>query len=1055
MRHLHRQTPLDYENLEVLHRNREDPHASFIPFQDEATAMARERGFSSRFKLLNGTWKFHLASRPEAVPEGFFQPGFADHDWSGMPVPGNWQMHGFEKPNYTNSAYPYPLDPPYVPDENSTGCYRRVFMLPSEWDKMRTFIVFQGVNSAFHLWVNGKEVGYSQGSHIPAEFDITDYLQPGENLLAAQVYKWSDASYLEDQDFWRLSGIFRDVYLVARPYVFIRDVFVRTPLDSAYRDATLELDVDLENRGDCGMENLSVSARLLDPAADSSELLNLELAPQSCLPAGERATLATAALVTAPRKWTAETPELYALVVSLKDGDRVLESIGLRVGFRQVEIRDQQFCVNGVPIKIHGVNRHDFHPDLGHVTPRPHMREDVVLMKQYHINAVRTSHYPNDPFWYELCDEYGLYVIDEADLETHGFDYERDDIPARQERFRAAFVERARRMVERDKNHACIVVWSLGNESGYGPNHAAMAAWIRECDGSRPIHYERDNGNECVDICSGMYWPHAKMIEQGESDDPRPFFLCEYVHAMGTGPGGLSEYWDIIRAHRRLMGGCVWEWCDHGIRQQAADGAEWFAYGGDFGDSPNDGNFCCDGMVSPDRRPHTALIEHKTVLQPVQVEMPDPAADRLRITNRRFFTSLDDLRLVWSLQEDDRVLAQGESELPAIPAGESRECELGFKVPEIAAGATCWLNLHFLTKHSTIWAEAGYEAARAQFEIAAPVTDRPDPVVRTSCSGRQLAVREDENRLYVIGNDFALTFDRHTAMLTDWTFHGTGLLASPPRIQLWRAPTDNDRHLRKEWRAAGYERMQQRINAFDVITEDPDRVELLVRATMGAYSLRVPFRVSYAYAIAQSGMISLRASLDEVLEDELPPLPRFGLEFMMPSGFTEFTWYGRGPHSSYVDICRSAFVGVYSSTVAEQSLIPYSRPQECGNKHETRWAAITAASGVGLLAMGDPLIDVGVSHYSTEDLSAPARKTSELVTENLSAAMHPHELTMLDRTVVHVDGFHNGIGTNSCGPRELPEYSLAPEPMAFTAKLLPIHTATTDPMQAWRACAHL
>lgn len=1048
MQRLYPRQVQDYENLDLLHRNRERPRASFIPFQNEETALSRDRDCSSRFKLLNGDWQFHLASRPERTPENFFSPDFSAQDWATIPVPGNWQMHGFGKPNYSNSAYPYPMDVPHVPDENPTGCYRHLFSLPEGCRNQRCFIVFQGVNSAFHLWLNGEPVGYSQGSHMPAEFELTDHLKSGDNLLAVQVYKWSDGSYLEDQDFWRLSGIFRDVYLLIRPPIFIRDLFIRTPLDAAYQNATLELDLSLTLPPGAEEQNLSVSSRLIEPVAET-EISHCNLSATSPPPHADERVFKAAIPVESPRKWTAETPTLYSLVISLKRDGEILESLCLRVGFRQVEIKDQQLCINGVPIKIHGVNRHDFHPDFGHFTPREHMRADVLLMKQHHLNTVRTSHYPNDPFWYELCDEYGLYVIDEADLETHGFGYDNEDIPARNEAFRQAFLDRARRMVERDKNHASIIIWSLGNESGFGPNHVAMSDWIRRHDSSRPIHYERDSQNECVDICGGMYWPHQALAKQGESADPRPFFLCEYVHAMGMGPGGLSEYWDIIRAAPRLLGGCVWEWCDHGIRQVTEDGVEWFAYGGDFGDVPNDGNFCCDGMVSPDRQPHVALIEHKTVLQPVLVELPDPARPNcLRLTNRRFFTNLDDLRAEWILRADDAELARGTLVLPSVPPGKSADWELDFTPPAITPGATCLLDIHFTLQQPVPWADADYEIARAQFELEVPVKKEKTGRPAESATAAALQLDEQKNTLVVFGENFSFTFEKISGRLTHWAANQVNLLTVAPAIQLWRAPTDNERHLRREWCAAGYERLQHRLDAFDLVSETPDRVELRVQATLGAFSLRVPFRVSYRYVIQRNGLLQIQAALDEVLQKDLPPLPRFGLEFKMPGAFSQFSWYGRGPHASYADICKSAFVGVYHSTVAAQT-VPYSRPQECGNKYQTRWALLTQPQGAGLLAMGEPLIDFSVSNFATEDLSSPTGRTWEMISENLSTARHPHELTRLDQTVVNLGGFHNGIGTNSCGPRELPQYSLTPEPMAFTVRLLPVMANDADPMQLW------
>ena len=1028
--------PHDWENLQVLGINREPAHATLFPYPDASTALTGERGASPWFKLLNGTWQFVLVPHPGAVPEGFETEEFDAGDWDPVPVPGNWQMLGYDRPPYTIVNYPYPVDPPHVPSDNPVGCYRRSFSLPGSWDGRRVFLTFEGVNCAFYVWVNGQKVGYSQGSHMPAEFDITPYVREGANLLAVQVLKWSDASYLEDQDFWRLSGIFRDAYLIATPDVHIRDIFVRTPLGRDCRDATLEVSAGVRNYDDKPVAGFTVTAQLLD-ADGTCVLPERQVGGAIDLGADEETTLSLDAPVGNPRKWTAETPHLYSLLLALRnDAGEVLEVERVRVGFRQVEIKKGQFLVNGTPIKILGVNRHDSHPDLGHAVSLASMLQDIVVMKRHNINCVRTSHYPNDPRWYDLCDEYGLYVIDEADLETHGFGYEAADIPAKLPEWREAFVERAVRMVERDKNHACIIMWSLGNESGYGENHAAMSEWIRRRDPSRPIHYERaietkeTPAPSSVDVVSQMYTTVEGVISQGErKDEKRPFFLCEYAHAMGQGPGNLEEYWEAFWKYPRLLGGCVWEWVDHAIRQSTDMGEEWFAYGGDFGDFPNDGNFCVDGLNFPDRIPHTGLVEYKHVIQPAHVEAVDLAKGKIRILNRLFHRSLEHLDGTWSLRQDERVLAQGRLPRLDIAAGAAREFDLAYPLPQPVPGATYWLDLNFVLAEETSWAPRGYQVASDQFEL--PL--KAPAAVLSLASMPSLAVHETGTEIAIRGEEFLVRFDRHSGTIDDWLCQGTPLLAAGPRVQLWRAPTDNDRWIKEEWKSAGYDRLRHRIRRVEVVDVSRETARIEVDVRLGADSLRPNFDASYAYTLYGSGDVLIDTVLTP-LRDGLPNLPRVGLEMRLPSGFDFFSWYGRGPHESYADRQDSAPVGVYAGTVQEQ-YVPCIYPQENGNKADTRWAAVTNLRGQGLLAMAMPLLNVSAHHYSVEDLTA---------------SKHTYELTRLDETVLHLDHAQAGLGSNSCGPRPLPQYLIQSGEIRFSVRLRPFLVDSRAPMSLWK-----
>jgi len=1023
------ETRRDWENPRILGRGLEPPRATFFRWPDEASALTGDRGCAF-FRLLNGHWRFRYLTRPDLAPEGFAAAEFRDDDWDSIPVPSNWQMLGYGRPNYTNVRYPYPVDPPRVPDDNPVGLYRTTFRLPAAWSGRRVFLNFDGVDSAFYVWVNGERVGYSQCSHMPSEFDITPHLRESENLLAVQVFQWSDGSYLEDQDMWRMSGIFRDVYLLAAPAVHVRDVTIRTRLDSSYDDAVLDLSVAVRNRCDLPAEGYQVAARLLDPGG--RDIAQAGVGKAISLPGGGEMEAATSVEVKAPKKWSAEEPDLYTLLLSLRGPDgETAEVLPFAVGFRQIEIDGVRFLLNGVPLEIRGVNRHEIDPDLGHAVSVDSMVRDIVLMKQHNINAVRTSHYPDDPRWLDLCDRYGLYVIDEADLETHGMEAVGDrGRLAKDEEWREAFVDRARRMVQRDRNHPCVIMWSLGNESGYGPNHDAMAAWIRQADPTRPIHYEGAGDAPMVDVVSVMYPTVERLIEEGRrTDDPRPFLMCEYAHAMGNGPGNLKEYWEAIRAHERLLGGCVWEWVDHGLRRRTESGQEWFAYGGDFGDEPNDGNFCIDGLNFPDRVPHSGLIEYKKVLEPVHVEAVDLAQGRLKVWNRYQFSSLGHLRGSWSVFCDDEVVVQGELPRLDTPPGAASDLALDYAIPAPKAGATYWLNLSFALARQTPWAECGYEVAWAQFElpVKAPAAS-PAPIDAMPA----IEVRESEEVISIFGEGFAVRFDRRRGTISSLALRGQPIITAGPRLHVWRAPTDNDVYIAREWRRAGLDCLWHRVDSVSLATPNPHLALIDVAAVVAPHSLPPAFACRYRYFIYGSGDIVI--DTDVTPTRELPNLPRLGLELRLPRALDRMAWYGRGPHESYADRKESARVGVYRGTVREQ-YVPYVMPQENGNKTDVRWAALTDQRGAGLLVIGMPLLNVSAHHFTAEDLTQ---------------ARHTYELKERNETVLNLDYAQAPLGSQSCGPGPLDTYVLKPAPTRFRLRLKAFDSRSESPMALWR-----
>lgn len=1031
----------DWEDPTILQRNRLPAHATLVPFADEASALVGERGLTPYVRLLSGEWDFRWCANPFELPDGWNAPA-AVAGWDRLRVPSNWQMfegRGYDRPHYTNVNYPIPVDPPRVPTDNPVGLYRRSFTVPAGWAGRRVHVHFDGVNSAFYVYLNGRQVGYSQGSHMPSEFDLTALLVPGENLLAVQVFKWSDATYLEDQDFLRLSGIFRDVALVSPAPVFVRDLRVRTELDAACRDAVLDLRLTVASPG-AAAKGQRVAVKLVDAAG--ATVVERAL-PVPVLAVGAEQQLDVQLPVVAPLKWNAEEPNLYTLLVSSLDAaGNVSAVLRQAVGFRRIEIRDQQFWVNGVSIKFQGVNRHDTHPELGHAVSMESMIRDITLMKQHNLNAVRTSHYPNDPRWLDLCDRFGMYVVDEADLETHGFNGANHEggggnwsLPLTHPAWKEACLDRAVRMVERDKNHPCVVVWSLGNESGSGPHHEAMAAWIRQADSTRCIHYEGAGDQAYVDMVSQMYTDIPALIRQGAKtaqEDPRPFFLCEYAHAMGNGPGSLGEYWAAIRASKRLIGGCVWEWADHSVLMRNADGTSHYAYGGDWGDVPNDGNFCVDGLVWPDRTPYPGLTELKKVLEPLTVELVDLAKGVVRIANRYAFRSLAHLDGGWVLACDDQVVAEGRVPLLDLAAGTSRDITLGFPAPQPRAGARWFLNLRFTLAAGTPWAARGHEIACIQLVLPVAVPALPKLAL---ASLPALSVREERNRLVVAGEGWDLGFDTVHGRLDRWSLDGLALLSSGPQVDIWRAPTDNDRNIKQRWRESGYDRMTTRLDRLRV-SRPGDRVVVVeVDSSMGAACRIAPLRVSQRYAVYGSGDVLLTTRI-AIAGRNLPSLPRLGLRLTMPGVFDRMSWFGRGPHDSYRDCRESAMLGKWRGLVQDQ-YVPYVFPQEHGNKADSRWLAVTDVRGSGLLmAAGDSDLSVSASHYATEDLDRAA---------------HTSDLVRRDATFVRLDHLHQGLGSNSCGPLPQPQHRLdATGEHVFTVRLRAFHQDVWSPMRLSR-----
>lgn len=995
-----------WENPEILHINCEKPRAYFIPYESESVAVASFRGDSRYFKSLNGAWKFKYYESVHLVEDDFLATGFDANEWKEIPVPSNWQLHGYDIPQYTNVNYPYPCDPPYVPNMNPAGIYLRDFYADTKQDK-EYYLNFEGVDSCFYLWLNGEFIGYSQVSHMTSEFRVTSALKPGKNRIAVMVLKWCDGSYLEDQDMWRLSGIFRDVYLLERDRVHLSDIHIRTKLDSNCRRGHITCEADVSHGN-----VLDARAVLKDPSGKTISNISKKIHGQDTFSFD----------VPEPFLWSAENPILYS--ICLYAGNEV---IVVKVGIRSFEIRNSVILVNGCAVKFRGVNRHDSHPDLGHTIPTWHMKQDLILMKQHNINAIRTSHYPNDPRFLEYCDELGFYVIDEADLECHGLDMVGEiNRLAMEPSYQNAFLDRMQRMVERDKNHPSVVMWSLGNESGFGDNHIRMAEWAKSRDTGRLIHYEgafsamtpKIADDSCLDVFSGMYIKTSEleqMILPGR--DSRPILLCEYCHAMGNGPGDLKDYWDLLNRYPKLAGAFVWEWTDHSIRTKSADGREYFAYGGDFGDQPNDRNFCIDGLVNPDRKPHTGLMELKQVIAPVRVEALDITEGKFTVTNLYDFIDLSHLALNWRIERDGIPVVGGTFEPLPVQPHESTEVILPYKIDSELRGRV-FLLVWFTTVKDFPWAERGHNVCRFQFELPAIYEKE---VIRMS-EMSAFVLEESNHFLTVDGTDFHYVLDKNTGMFSELCYHGVKLICKQPRLNIWRAPTDNDFFIRKRWESEGYERIVPHIYSVSANSTHDRKVDVICSYSLGGTIKKPVIRGELKWTIFASGDILLDVQAE--VREGMPFLPRFGLQLEMPEGNERVEYFGYGPHESYADKHRSTLKGRFATCVRDMHE-NYIMPQENGSHFGTEWAAVTGLTGIGLLFAGLDDFSFNASHYTPEDLTK---------------AEHDIELVPRKETIINLDYRMSGVGSNSCGPELLECYRLSETKIRFRLRIKPVNT---------------
>ena len=1049
------QTVHDWENHHVLQINREPARAAFTPFH-------AQKGDCSI--CLDGTWKFRWTPVPDERIVEFYQTDFNDKDWVGFPVPANWEVNGYGTPIYVSAGYPFKIDPPRVMGEpkvgyttykerNPVGQYRRSFQLPADWEaRGQTFLRFEGVMSAFYVWINGERVGYSQGSMEPSEFNITNYLHAGENQIALEVYRYSDGSYLEDQDFWRFGGIHRSIHLLHTPDIRIRDYAVRTlPVSTDYQDFILQIDPQFSvYRGMTG-KGTTLQGVLKDASGreiatlkgDVEDILDLEHKagrmnewyPQR----GPRKLGRMSATIKSPKRWTAETPYLYKLHLTLLTAEgEVIEQVEQSVGFRSVEIRNGQLLVNGAPVRFRGVNRHEHDPRTARVMSEERMLQDILLMKQDNINAVRTSHYPNVSRWYELCDSLGLYVMDEADIEEHGLRGTLASTPD----WHAAFLDRAVRMAERDKNHPSIVMWSMGNESGYGPNFAAISAWLHDFDPTRPVHYEGAQGAggepdpKTVDVISRFYtrvkqeylnpgiaegedkeraenarW--ERLLEIAErTNDNRPVMTSEYAHSMGNALGNFKEYWDEIYSNPRMLGGFIWDWVDQGIYKTLPDGRIMVAYGGDFGDKPNLKAFCFNGLLMSDRETTPKYWEVKKVYSPVELRVE---SGELRVTNRNHHTDLSQYRCLWTLSIDGKQKDQGEITLPEVAPGESETIPLPVSIAGKKASAKATsdlrLTISFILKRDALWAKAGHEVAWEQFCI------QEGALLSSKLENRgRLKVRADEEHLSISGSGFSIQWEKNaTGSLTSLTYHGKEMLAHPadfplqPVTQAFRAPTDNDKSfgnwLAKDWSLHQMDNPRISLDSFKHEVREDGAVIVRVQ-TRNRYKEGM-IVTKFLYTILSDGTIDLKTTFQP--QGILPELPRLGIAFCLSSDYNTFIWQGRGPQDNYPDRKTSAAVGLWKRSVADQ-YVHYPRPQDSGNKEEVCRLMLTDRHGKGIRVDAvEDVFSASALHYTAQDLYKE--------THDCNLKPRPEVILSLDAAVL-------GLGNSSCGPGVLKKYAI-------------------------------
>lgn len=1006
----------EWKNPEINAVNRAPMHTNYFAYSSSEEAAKADKENSSNFMTLNGIWKFNWVKNADARPTDFYRTDYNDKGWGQMKVPGVWEMNGYGDPIYVNVGYAwrsqYKNNPPYVPIENNhVGSYRKEIIIPAEWSGKEIFAHFGSVTSNMYLWVNGKYVGYSEDSKLEAEFNLTKYLKPGKNLIAFQVFRWCDGTYLEDQDFFRYSGVGRNCYLYSRNKKYIQDIRVTPDLDSNYTNGTLNVALNLNGSG-------TVELNLTDPAGKS-------VATAQVNGNGQKSVVMD---VRNPEKWTAETPNLYTLTATLKNGSNTLEVIPVKVGFRKIELKGGQILVNGQPVLFKGADRHEMDPDGGYVVSRERMLQDILRMKQLNINAVRTCHYPDDNLWYDLCDQYGIYVVAEANIESHGMGYGKETL-AKNPSYKKAHMERNQRNVQRGYNHPSIIFWSLGNEAGYGPNFEQCYTWIKNEDKTRAVQYEQAGTNEFTDIFCPMYYDYDACKKYSEGNIDKPLIQCEYAHAMGNSQGGFKEYWDLIRKYPKYQGGFIWDFVDQSNHWKNKDGIDIYGYGGDFNKyDASDNNFNDNGLISPDRRPNPHAHEVGYFYQSIWTTPGDLSKGEIKVYNENFFRDLSAYYMEWQLLANGEVMQTGVVQDLNVAPQQTATLKLNLNTEKICPCKELLLNVTYKLKAAETLMPAGSTVAYDQLTIR-PYTAKALELKNQKASNLDIVVPvikdNDHNYLIVEGENFIIEFNKHNGYLSRYEADGMQLLNPGAQLtpNFWRAPTDNDygaglQHRYAVWKNPGLKltSLKQSIENEQAIVQ----AEYEMKAVKGKLFL--------TYVINNEGAVKVTQKMEAGKEEKVSDMFRFGMQMQMPENFNEVEYYGRGPVENYADRNHSTLIGKYRQTVAEQ-FYPYIRPQETGTKTDLRWWRVLNISGNGLQFVGDAPFSASALNYSIESLDDGVQKDQR----------HSPEVAKAPFTNLCIDKVQMGLGcVNSWGTLPLEKYRVPYQDYEFSFILTPV-----------------
>lgn len=999
----------NWENFQLLHENRLAPRAYFFSYATEKLATTFQRELSQHFQLLSGQWRFQYFTNPQLVSEAFYSQAMPE--WSDITVPNMWQMEGHGDLQYTDEGFPFPIDVPFVPTDNPTGAYQRDFFLGQEWDQQQTLIKFDGVETYFEVYVNGQYIGFSKGSRLTAEFDISAAVQAGKNLLCVRVMQWADSTYIEDQDMWWTGGIFRDVYLVGQHATHIHDIQLRTDFDHNYQNATLSGHIDVASTLSDQSNRFTLEYALYDGHTLVTQTLSEAFSVQ------RQHTIDFSFEVNQPKQWNAETPNLYQLFITLKDQQgNTLEVIPQRVGFRDIKVRDGLFYVNNQYVMLHGVNRHDNDHLKGRAVGVDRVEKDIILMKQHNINSVRTAHYPNDPRFYELCDIYGLFVMGETDVETHGFANVGDlSRITNDPEWESTFVDRIERHVHAQKNHPSIIIWSLGNESGYGCNIKAMYQACKAIDDTRLVHYEEDRDAEVVDIISTMYSRAQLMNAFGEHPHPKPRIICEYAHAMGNGPGGLTEYQNVFYQHDSIQGHFVWEWCDHGILAQDDQGNEFYKYGGDYGDYPNNYNFCMDGLIFSDQTPGPGLKEYKQVIAPIKVRDFDAQKGQLTIDNKLWFSNLDDYTFTLEFRAEGQTLSSQTLKVEALDANTSRKIQI--ELPELDTREV-FLTVSIHKNSRTSYSDAHHAIAGYQFQVKTNTAALED---YQHSNRLPLVLNEDRLEYHIQGHNFALIFSKLNGKLTSWKINGEEMIVSAPKLNFFKPMIDNHKQEHEGlWEPAHLQIMQEHFRTLDVQSVQ-DTIEITTTSIIAPPVFDFGMRCKYRYQINAMGQLNIELS-GERYGDYPHVIPVIGLDLGIKQDFNIVQYYGRGPEENYQDSQQANHIDVYQTTVRDM-FVNYPFPQNNGNRQDVRWAALTNRQGKGLLVKPQQPINFSAWHYTNQ---------------NIHQAQHTIELEESGYITLNLDHQVMGLGSNSWGSEVLDSYRVYMDTFRYALTLAPL-----------------